>query len=162
MLLLPFIGLVVNGQLLNPVEAKSSPSHITATKGSSLWLHWNYTYIGDGPSGALTIAYKEQIIGWNSTSQPTVQALAKRTGQNGALALESPTPAPFSGRAEVISSNSTLVIHNLPYNDSTCQFSSNVTLDINTGRSILLDGYNLKPVVSLTVNGMSICLVIFL
>ena len=47
-----------------------------------------------------------------------MQALTKRTGVNCALSLESPVPAPFHGRTEVLSSNSTLVIHNLQYNDS--------------------------------------------
>ena len=146
----------MNGQALSPVEANSSPSHMIATKGSSVWIHWTYTYIGDGPSGAFTIAYKEQTIGVNTTLQPTIQTLAKRSGQNGALTLESTVPAPFNGRVDVISSNSTLVIHDLQYNDSTCTLSSSVSLDIDPGGGAVTTVYVLKPVVSNTVTGMNI------
>ena len=151
------VGRLVNGQALSPVEANSSPSHIIATKGSSVQLHWNYTYIGDGTYGPTTFTYKEQIIGLNSTSQPTVQTLAKRTGANGALVLESPVPVPFNGRVEAISANSTIVIRDLQYNDSTYQFSSAVTVDGDFGGVISSIKFHLKPVVSIAVNGMSFC-----
>ena len=130
----------MNGQAVIPVEANSSPSHILATKGSSVWLHWNYTYVGDGVQGIVTLTYKEQIVGFNSTSQPTMQALAKRTGANGALVLESPVPVPFNGRVEVISANSTIVIRDLHYNDSAYQFSSVVAVALDAGehKQILL------------------------
>ena len=146
----------MNGQVLSPVEANSSPSHIIATKGSSVWLHWNYTYAGDGRHGLLMSFYKEQIIGFNSTPQASIEALAKRTGQNGALILESPVPAPFNGRVGVISANSTFVIHVLQYNDSTCQFSSSVSVDVDAGFGAATNILILKPVVSISVNGMSI------
>ena len=145
----------MNGQV-TPVEAESSPSHVIATQGSSVWLHWNYTYGGDGNVGPVTLTYREQIIGFNSTSQPSVQSLAKRTGQNGALRLESLIPAPFAGRVEVISSNSTLVIHRLQNNDSSYQFSSNVKLDSVYSGTTSTYNIALKPVVSITVNGMNI------
>ena len=151
------VGRLVSGQAVNPVEANSSPSHIIATKGSSVWLHWNYTYVGDGVHGIVTLTYKEQIIGFNSTSQPTVQALAKRIGANGALVLESPVPVPFNGRVEVISANSTIVIRDLQYNDSTYQFSSVATVDTDFGSAISNIKSHLKPVVSIAVNGMSTC-----
>ena len=148
----------MNGQVVSPVGARSSPSDIIATKGSSVWLHWNYTYVGDGPSGpVVTFNYNEQIIGFNTTLQLTIKALAKRTGQNGALTLESPVPAPFNGRVDVISANSTFVIHGLQYNDSTYQFSSSVSVDIDAGGGAVTNIIVLKPVVSITVNGMSIC-----
>ena len=148
----------MNGQqIISPVEANSSPSHVITIKESSVWLHWNYTYAGDGVHGIITVTYKEQIIGFNSAPQPSIRTLAKRTGQNGALALESPVPAPFNGRVGVISSNSTLVIHGLQYNDSTYQLSSSVTLDVNLGAGVSANRYSLRPVVSITVNGMSIC-----
>ena len=146
----------MNGQVLNPVEANSSPSHIIVTKGSSVQLHWNYTYIGDGTYGLTTFTYKEQIIGLNSTSQPTVQTLAKRTGANGVLILESPVPVPFNGRVEVISANSTIVIRGLQYNDSAYQFSSVATVDLDIGSAISSSKVHLKPFVSIAVNGMSI------
>jgi len=148
-------GLAVDGKLLTSFEANSSPSHIIATKGSAVWLHWNYTYIGDGPTETgITLTYKEQLIRVNSTSQPTIQTLAKRTGQNGALTLESSIPTPFNGRVEVISSNSTLVIHNLQYNDSKYQFSSYVTVDADLGAGARSTINNLRPVVSIKVNGI--------
>ena len=144
----------MDGKLLTSFEANSSPSHIIATKGSAVWLHWNYTYIGDGPTETgITLTYKEQLIRVNSTSQPTIQTLAKRTGQNGALTLESSIPTPFNGRVEVISSNSTLVIHNLQYNDSKYQFSSYVTVDADLGAGARSTINNLRPVVSIKVNG---------
>ena len=148
----------MNGQSpINLVEARSSPSQIIATKGSSVWMHWNYTYIGDGRHGFVTFTYKEQIIGFNTTLQPTIPTLAKRTGQNGALSLESPVPAPFNGRVQVIPVNSTLVIHGLQYNDSTYQFSSSVSVDTDVGGGAVTYTFVLKPAVSITVNGMSIC-----
>ena len=150
-----FVGLAVNGQL-SPVEANSSPSHIIATKGSSVWLHWNYTYVGDGVHGFFRLTYREQTIGFNSTSQLSIETLAKRTGQNGALTLESPVPAPFNGRVQVIPVNSTLVMHGLQYNDSTYQFSSSVSVDTDAGGGAITSIFLLKPVVSITVTGMSI------
>ena len=144
----------MDGVLFNSVEGKSSPSQISVNKGSSIWLHWNYTYIGDGNHGVVTINYIEQIIGFNSTSYPNIQILAKRIGQNGILTLQSPIPAYFEGRVKVIPSNSTLVIHGLPYNDSLYQFSSFVKVTIDAGAGPVLNTYNLKPIVAMTVNGM--------
>ena len=152
-----FVGLAVNGQnAITPVEVNSSPSQFIASKGSSVWLHWNYTYIGDGRHGFVTFTYKEQIIGFNATLQPTTQTLANRTGQNGALTLQSPVPAPFNGRVEMISANSTLAIHGLQYNDSTYQYSSSVSVDVDNGGGALTTNFVLKPVVLIAVNGMSI------
>ena len=120
-------------------------------------MHWNYTYIGDGPSGSFTLDYKEQIIGFYSTSNSIVQVLARRIGQNGALRLESPVPAPFRERVEVISSNSTLVIHDLQYNDSTYHFSSYVTVYAHfVGSTPKENKFELKPCVSITTTGTKI------
>ena len=116
-------------------------------------MHWNYTYIGDGRHGLITLAYKEQRIEVDSTSHPIIETLAKRTGQNGALALDSPVPAPFNGRVEVISSNSTFVIHGLQYNDSTYHFSSYVELHEDPGEFFQSIMYSLRPIVSIKVNG---------
>ena len=152
----------MNGQtIVSPVEENSSPSRITATKGSSVWLHWNYTYIGDGShvSGVLTATYSEQIVGFNSTALYTIQTLAKRSGENGALSLESSIPAPFNGRVNVLSSNSTLVIHRLQYNDSNYQFSSTVNVILQpTGGGPSTSPFSLKPTISMTVNGMHVYL----
>ena len=152
-----YLGLLVNGSVVSSSQAYSSPSHIFATRGSSVRLHWNYTYVGDGKHEEkvhFISKYKEQIIEINSTSQPWAQVLAKRIGQNGSLILQSPVPAPFKGRVEVISSNSTLVIHNLQYNDSTYRFSSDVNVDIDIfAFEPVLHDFQLKPVVSLTVVG---------
>ena len=146
----------VNGGIVSTSEATSSPSHINATKGSSIWLHWSYTYIGDGRHGRTTnfiSKYKDQIIGISGTSKPSIQVLAKRIGENGALVLESNVPAPFHGRLGVISSNSTLVIYNLQYNDSIYHFFSDVNVHINIGAGHVLHDFRLKPTTSLTVNG---------
>ena len=101
----------------------------------------------------MTTNYREQILGFNIAAQSTIKTIAKRIGQNGALTLESPVPSPFVGRAEVISSNSTLVIHGLQYNDSIYQFSSIISVDRNRSDGVVTKRYHLKPVVSITVNG---------
>ena len=137
-------------------EEKSSPSHISSTKGSSLLLHWNCTYIGDGRHGIVITTYKEQVIGFNGSSDLRFHALAKRIGQNGTLRLQSPLPAPFTGRVEVIQSNSTLVIHGLQYNDSKYQFSSAVEVNVNFGAGHKENTFKNKPIVSVSVYGMNI------
>ena len=148
----------MNGQNpINPVEALSSQSHIYATKGSSVWLHWSYTYVGDGRDGFLLLAYRVQIVGYRTVSNSSIQPLAKRIGQSGALILESPVPVPFNGRVEVISVNSTIVIHGLQYNDSTYQFSSIVKVVLDAGAGFVTNNFTLSPVISITINGMSCC-----
>ena len=141
-------------------KGKSSPSHISTIKGSSVSLQWIYAYIGDGKhSGGVptvTTKYIEQSIQINIASQGTVKTLAKRVGENGVLTLESPVTVPFHGRAEVISSNNTLVIHNLQFNDSRYQFSSSVNINLDAGGGQETHVFDLKPVVSLTVDGTNI------
>ena len=146
----------MNGQIVSPVEVNSSSSHVITIKGSSVWLHWNYTYIGDGVHGPLAVTYKEQIIGFNTTLQPTIKTIAKRTGQNGALTLELPVPAPYNRRVEMISANNTFVIHGLQYNDSAYQLSSFVSVNVDAGLGAVPNIIFLKPGVSITVNGMSL------
>ena len=146
----------MNGRIVSTSEATSSPSHINATRGSSVWLHWDYTYIGDGRHGRkvhFTSKYEEQIAGFYCRSQPKFQALARRSGQNGALTLESPLPAPFNGRVKVISSNSTLVIYDLQYADALYYFVSDVSVHISIGARHVLHDFRLKPIISLSVNG---------
>ena len=134
----------MNGQsVVNPVEARSSPSHISATKGSSIWLHWNYTYVGDGTH--------------NNGNNRVTTRLEEQKYKGNDQVLESPVPVPFNGRVEVISVNSTLVIHGLQYNDSTYQFSSYVNVGLDAGGGPEAHPFPLKPVVSITVNGMSCC-----
>ena len=141
-------------------KRKSSPSHITTLKGSSVSLQWHYTYIGDGrhSGGAATVItrYIGQSIQFNIGSQGAVNTLAKRVGDNGALTLESPVPVPFHGRVEVIASNSTFVIHDLQFNDSRYQFSSSVNINLDAGGGQGLHVFDLKPIVSLMVYGMNI------
>ena len=131
-------------------ETKSTPSHVTSLKGSSLWLTWGYEYGGDIPG---FIEYKEQIIGFNSSSQAALQPVAKRTGANGALQLLPTVPAPFSGRLTVIPSNDTLVISGLKYNDTAYQFTSYIITEIIAGSSSSNVRGALKPVVQITVKG---------
>ena len=149
----------VDGQVLTSVEANSSPSSIVAIKGSSVWLHWNYTYLGDGThfGGGVKSYYNEQLIRCTHVSDGNDHVLAKRIGQNGALALEPSIPAPFNGRTDVIPSNSTVVIHRLQYNDSLYQFSSNVNISLDVGVGFTISLLPLKPTVGITVNGMKFC-----
>ena len=136
--------------------ANSSPSHFVAVKGSSAWLHWNYTYIGDGAQRKYLkgTCFKEQVIGFSNDSQIAVKRLAVKLGQHGALALEPPVPTPFNGRVEVISSNSTLVIHNLQYNDSAYHFSSTVKVEVNMGAGPTLNVFKSRYT-NITVQGMN-------
>ena len=156
-----FTGMFVDGQVLTSVEANSSPSSVVAIKGSSVWLHWNYTYLGDGNHGAVTSYYNEQLIRCTHISDGNIQVVAKRIGQNGALTLQSSISAPFNGRLEVISTNSTLAIHRVQYNDSSYQFSSivNVSLDVGLGPNPSVQA--LKPTVSITINGMKFFIFVF-
>ena len=126
-------------------------------KGSSVWLQWAYTYEGDGNHGAYSSFYNEQVIGFNSTSNSHIQILAKRIGQNGTLTLQSPTPAPFNGRVEVISSNSTLAIHRLQYNDSSYQLLSTINVTIQRNGTTTVSMTYIEPTISIAINGMKIC-----
>ena len=63
-------------------------------------------------------------------------------------------PAPFNEKVTVISSNSTLVIHDLQYNDSKYLFSSVALAAIDFGAGFKLTCYDLRLRVSITVNGM--------
>ncbi|XP_065054140.1 uncharacterized protein LOC135682958 [Rhopilema esculentum] len=132
-------------------ETKSSPSHVTSLKGSSIRLTWGYEYGGDIPG---FITYKEQIIGFNSSSQAALQPVAKRTGANGVLQLVPTVPAPFTGRLTVIPSNDTLVISGLKYNDTAYQFASYIITEIIVGGTTNPNRGDLKPVVRITVNGV--------
>ena len=150
-------GLVCDEEvILKPVAAKSSPSHIIATKGSTVWLYWNYTYTGDGGHDSVFLTYKKQVLGCKRPLEKH-KALARRIGQNGVLRLESPVPAPFTGRVQVISSNSTLVIHDLQFNDALYQFSANVTVDVDVGAGPKSNLFRLLPNIHLTVYGKETC-----
>ena len=135
-------------------EKSSFQSSITALKGASVWLYWDDpNYESKVQFEALTNNFKEQVIGLK-TSQQNFETVAKRVGQAGSLTLEPSIPAQFSGRVEVISSNSTLVIRDLQYNDSEYQFVSNVVLETDSGGAISPDIIALKPNFKLTVLGM--------
>ena len=134
-------------------EVSSSPTLLSAYKSSPAWLHWAYDY-GGNVGG--TVKYKEQVIGFKAASNKTVQALAKRNGAYNVLELESFIPAPFKGRVEVISSNSTLVIHDLQYNDSAYQFLSNIVVDVDVGSGSILIQIALKPNITVNVQGAEV------
>ena len=145
---------MVSQTLIQSDEENSSPAHIIVRKGSSVWLNWQYSYSGDGKHGHVSYAYKQQTIVFINESDSVIQVLARRIGENGILTLESPTPPPFNGRVEVISSNSTLVIHHIQYDDSSFRFTSLIdvlwTVDFHEHDS----KYNLKPNVTLEVQGI--------
>ena len=161
-------GFFVVGNEIQPLEANSSPSHIISTKGSSVQLHWSYNYDGDTNNAygqfpmkiVVVRRFNKQTIGLNVTPHSAFQALAKRHGQVGAFTLEPSMPATFNGRVEVIPSNSTLIIRNLQYNDSTYQFSSNIEIGVSMFHHIVppITSYEttteLKPSIRITVVGM--------
>ena len=134
----------IPGQVV-PNIALSSPGHIIAARRSSLWLHWNYTYGGDGANRK----YKEQVVGYRSKMVPTFVTLAKRNQQFGTLAKKSSISGPFNGRIDVISENSTLVVHDLQFNDSAVNFSSTVWVLFSLNRI----EWPLEPVVTVNVIG---------
>ena len=144
----------MNGQrVLEPVEALSSPSHINATKGSSIWLHWNYTYIGDGTHNGTTTFFNDQVVHVDMISPRRSYTIARKVRQHGSLTITSPVPLQFTGRVRVVSSNNTLVISNLQYTDSNYQFLSRTF--VHVGR-ILSMAFDLRPIVSITVYGKNI------
>ena len=128
-----------------PNAALSSPSQINAAKKSSLWLHWNYTYDGDSN----ILKYKEHIIGYTSKTESTLVPLAKRNGPSGALVKQASIVGPFNGRIDVIPDNSTLVVHNLRFNDSGTNFSSYVDFAFGIGKA----SSPLIPIVTVEVIG---------
>ena len=145
----------MNGMVLVPVAPNSSPSRITAMRGSSAWFYWKYNYTGDGrhPTGVKT-KYMLQFVRYTRLSDGDVQQLAVRKGQNGSLITESTIHAPFTGRVQVIASNSTMVIHRLQYNDSLYEFSSTVDVRIyTTGTANIVRTIALEPKIRILVNG---------
>ena len=127
-------------------ESKSSPSQITVMKMSSVWLHWNYTYGGD----SALLRYHYQTITYRNRYSTTPVELARRPGPSGTLSKLSSISDPIAARIDVISNNSTLVVHHLRYNDSGSNFSSYIQMTYNFG---LLMHRRLKPVATIDVKG---------
>ena len=147
----------MDGRAVTAVEADSSPSRITAKHGSAVYLHWAYTYIGDGTYPGMTFKYIEQSLGFNSTSHPDIQILAFRSRPADPLKLAKPLPAAFTGRVEVIASNSTLVINNLGFIDTIYEYFSFVKIQMVYGPGIRnIVKFPLKPIVKVTVTGMTL------
>ena len=65
---------------------------------------------------------------------------------------------PFHGRVGVISSNSTLVIHTLRFDDASLWFSCFVKVDVDPGGSRKTYAYGLQPLVVLSIIGIKIYL----
>ena len=128
-------------------EGKSSPSQITAMKMSTVWLHWNYTYGGDYLG---FLRYNYQSITYRSRYGSTPVELARRIGASGTLSKLSSTSDPIGARIDVISNNSTLVVHHLQYNDSGSNFSSYIQMTYNFGLPV---HRSLKPVATIDVKG---------
>ena len=103
--------------------------------------------------GVITTTMVDHVIAFRNKSQSTTQTLARKVGQNGILILESPVPDPFDGRVEVIAANSTLVIHDLQYDDSAYAFVSRSGINIDSGGGNILNTFNIKPEFTLTVHG---------
>ena len=81
--------------------------------------------------------------------ESTLVPLAKRNGPSGTLVKLSPIAGPFSGRIDVIQENSTLVVHNLRFNDSGTNFSSYIDVAFGIGKAT----WPLIPVVTVEVMG---------
>ena len=130
-------------------ENASSPSHITALKKSSVWLHWNYTYGGDYSN---IITFSHQSITYKSRYGSTPVELARRKDQFSAIKKLSSISDPIGTRIAVISDNCTLVVHDLRLNDSGSSFSSYVS-SFYKGKP--RPNSHLKPIVQLLVQGNS-------
>ena len=133
-------------------ENKSSPSHIITTQMSSIWLHWNYTWGGDAHSVA---EYQYQSITYKSRYGSTPVELARRKDQFSTIKKLSSISDPIGARIDVISNNSTLVVHNLQYNDSGSNFSSFVQIGYDS--ATVKTNFILKPVVTIDVQGELRC-----
>ena len=105
--------------------------------------------------GVITTTMVDHVIAVKNTSHPTRQTLARKVGQNGNFILESSIPAPFNGRVEMIAANSTLVIHNLQYNDSVYEFVSSIGVNIDSGSGNILNTFNLRPDFTVTIHGIT-------
>ena len=138
-----------------PNEALSSPAKINASKGSTVWLHWNYTY----PKGFTLEWHKAGYI--NDASKNTIETLAIKNGTSGEFKALSVIPAPFTGRVDAISHNNTLVIKNLQYNDTAYKFSSFVQVSYRDPR-VEIPFIETKPVVDITVQGIVLKLIMTL
>ena len=134
---------IVKGEIIIH-ENLSSPSHISALKKSSVWLHWNYTYGGDYLD---LILYSHQSIEYKSRYGSTSVELARRKDQNSTIRKLSSISDPIGTRIDVISDNSTLVVHNLQLNDSGSNFSSYINYKNRRTRK------HLQPTVQLLVQG---------
>ena len=105
--------------------------------------------------GVITTTMVDHVIAVKNKSQPTRQTLARKVGQNGNFILESSIPAPFNGRVEMKAANSTLVIHNLQYNDSVYEFVSSIRVNIDSGGGNILSTFNLRPEFTVTIHGIT-------
>ena len=117
-------------------------------KMSSVWLHWNYTWGGD----VEVSKFSYQSMTYKSRYGSTPVELARRTGSSGILSKSSSISDSIGARIDVISHNSTLVVHNLQYNDSGSNFSSFARIEAQGGRAYY--SVDLYPVVvTLDVTG---------
>ena len=113
-------------------------------KGSTVLLHWNYTYFPVDRFGYQRAGYI------NDASKNTIEILARSDGSRGQLKAVSVIRAPFTGRVDTIRHNTTLVIKNVQYNDTSYNFSSFVQVHILGNPPIRKQ---MKPVIKLTVKG---------
>ena len=127
-----------------PNKSNSSPSQVAAIKMSSVWVHWNVTYGGAG-----VLVYLHQNITYKNVLGSTPVHLATRVGPFGVLEKLSAISDQIDARIDVISHNSTLVVHKLQYNDSGAKFSPFIEMQAQ-GPPYPLD---LAPVVTLHVKG---------
>ena len=146
----------MNGTAVTPIEANSSSSRIATEIGSTVELHWAYTYVGDGRHTIAVIYFAQQVIGFKSTSHTKFQVLAKKMGLKGNWTLASPLPPSFEGRVDVIQSNSTLVIRDIRASDALKTYHSRVDIRMTlTSLRPQILPYHLAPIVKLILPGMA-------
>ena len=145
----------MNGTAVTPIEADSSPSHMTVKSGSTVYLNWAYTYIGDGRHSLGATSFAQQVIWFNSASDAKFQVLAKKMGLKGNWTLASPLPPSFEGRVDVIQSNSTLVIRDIRASDALKTYHSRIYINMILTKPTTLP-YDLAPLVKITVTGMEV------
>ena len=117
-----------------------STRKIEVTRGLSVNLTWYFS-----KSACLL---QEQKFGYSSGDRLTILAVKR---QNGSIHVAEEMPEQFNGRIATAASSSTLIIHNVQFNDSIYQFAS-----IVEARSFVVPQFvskTLLPRYSLSVTG---------
>ena len=120
-----------DAQFLQPHKEHSSPSVIIALKGSTIWLHWNYSYVGDTEKNKC----KEQLV--YCIGCHGVRAILRRKGATADLKHRVDRPGALPGipaylvnRIKVFPNNDSIAMRNMTLSDAGVYFVSVVYLEV--------------------------------